>query len=198
MPARTLQKAPHANCANPFKGKAARRRCRRLSTRFSHCCCLRLPHSLSPSRSARLNTQTVDEATCLENNLKAQKVSKATRIGTYPSPLPSSPTAPPHSKQHTTKWRKNPVAKTRLAIFVFAFAWFFFPEFVLKIYENLFFFSFLSPNIKRQRDLDLEQDQHWNRLQTGSELANHSSNLHFQFATTNNKKNRANCDLTKQ
>jgi len=37
---------------------------------------------LTRSRWARLNTQTADETTCLENNLKAQKVSKATRIGT--------------------------------------------------------------------------------------------------------------------
>lgn len=93
-------KAPHANCANPFKGKAARRRCRRrrLSTRFSHCCCL--PLTLSPSRSARLNTQTVDEATCLENNLKAQKVSKATRIGTYPSPSPLTYRTPAQQTTH--------------------------------------------------------------------------------------------------
>lgn len=79
-------KAPHANCANPFKGKAGSRR----STRFSHQHpnAAAVPPSLSRScsLSARLNTQTVDEATCLENNLKAQKVSKATRIGTYPLP----------------------------------------------------------------------------------------------------------------
>lgn len=86
-------KAPHANCANPFKGKAGSRR----STRFSHqqpnAAAVSLPPSLSLScsLSARLNTQTVDEATCLENNLKAQKVSKATRIGTYPLPLPLFP-----------------------------------------------------------------------------------------------------------
>lgn len=102
-------KAPHANCANPFKGKAGSRR----STRFSHqqpnaaaAAAVSLPLSLSCSLSARLNTQTVDEATCLENNLKAQKVSKATRIGTYPLPHPLSlalslppSTAAWHSKQ---------------------------------------------------------------------------------------------------
>lgn len=74
----------HANCANPFKGKAV------AALRAFHTNqCFYLSHSTVMSASlcashtrARLNTQTADEATCLENNLKAQKVSKAARIGT--------------------------------------------------------------------------------------------------------------------